>query len=414
MSRELKYRLLTAAAVAAISMNVSLAEAETLGPVTDDIGVVKVEAGEPIVLGGYASSSGPDTSQGIIELRGAELAIRDFGQINGFDVKFETEDAQCTAEGGQTAATKLASNEHLLAVVGPSCSSGARVGAPILWNVGIPSVATGATAPNLTAPDRSEGLHGFMRAIANDSVSSALGAKYSAEGLKAKTAATIHDGSPFSEQSARGFEADFTKLGGTISAAEAISPSDTDMRPVLTRIAANPPDVLFIPVFTASVGFILRQMEEIPALKDAVTIGIVGVFAASVMEAAGPSIVGFRLFASSSEAFSDRFPAFLEQYETEYGEIPAGGFSAYGYDAATIILNAVKQVAKTDAEGNLYIGRKALRDAMFATKDLAGLTGSLTCTENGDCGVPAYVIYEFVNEDPGSFKPGENPKQVYP
>ena len=51
---------------------------------------------------------------------------------------------------------------------------------------------------------------------------------------------------------------------------------------------------------------------------------------------------------------------------------------------------------------------------MFGTKDLQGLTGSLTCTENGDCGVPAYVIYEFVDADPASFTPGTNPKQVYP
>ena len=401
------------AAVAAATFAGS-AHAETLGPVTDELGVVKIEAGDPIVLGGYASSSGPDTSQGIIELRGAELAIRDFGQIDGFDVKFVTEDAQCTAEAGQTAATKLAGDAQILAVVGPSCSSGARVGAPILWNVGIPSIATGATAPNLTAPDRSEGLHGFLRAIANDSVSSALGADYAINGLKAKTAATIHDGSPFSEQSARGFEAEFTARGGKITAAEAISPSDTDMRPVLTRIASNPPDVLFIPVFTASVGFIQRQMKEIPALANAVTIGNEGVFSAAVMEAAGPSIVGFRLFASSSDAFSDRFPAFLKAYEEEYGEIPAGGFSAYGYDAALVILSAIKKVAQTDADGNLYVGRKALRDAMFGTKELQGLTGSLTCTENGDCGVPAYVIYEFVDADPASFSPGTNPKQVYP
>lgn len=401
------------AAVAAVTFAAS-ASAETVGPVTDELGVVKIEAGDPIEIGGYASSSGPDTSQGIIELRGAELAIRDFGQINGFDVKFVTEDAQCTAEGGQTAATKLAGDAQIVAVVGPSCSSGARVGAPILWNVGIPSIATGATAPNLTAPDRAPGLHGFLRAIANDSVSSALGAEYAVNGLKAKTAATIHDGSPFSEQSARGFEAEFKARGGTITAAEAISPSDTDMRPVLTRIASNPPDVLFIPVFTASVGFIQRQMAEIPALKKYVTIGNEGVFAASVMEAAGPSIVGFRLFASSVDAFSDRFPAFLKAYETEYGESPAGGFSAYGYDAALVILSAIKQVAKADGDGNLYIGRKALRDAMFATKDLQGLTGALTCTKDGDCGVPAYVIYEFVDADPASFKPGTNPKQVYP
>jgi branched-chain amino acid transport system substrate-binding protein len=42
------------------------------------------------------------------------------------------------------------------------------------------------------------------------------------------------------------------------------------------------------------------------------------------------------------------------------------------------------------------------------------LTGALSCTKDGDCGVPAYVIYEFVDADPSTFKPGTNPKQVYP
>jgi len=38
-----------------------------------------------------------------------------------------------------------------------------------------------------------------------------------------------------------------------------------------------------------------------------------------------------------------------------------------------------------DADGTVHIGRQALRDALYATKDFAGLTGSLSCDENGDC-----------------------------
>jgi branched-chain amino acid transport system substrate-binding protein len=34
----------------------------------------------------------------------------------------------------------------------------------------------------------------------------------------------------------------------------------------------------------------------------------------------------------------------------------------------------------------LYIGRQALRDALYATSGYQGLTGSLTCNQYGDCG----------------------------
>ena len=40
------------------------------------------------------------------------------------------------------------------------------------------------------------------------------------------------------------------------------------------------------------------------------------------------------------------------------------------------------------ADGSLVIGRQALRDALYATKDFDGITGKLTCNENGDCADP--------------------------
>lgn len=389
--------------------------AETLGPVTDAIGVVKIAKRQQILIGGYSSQSGGDTNQGIDELRGSSLAIADAGgEVLGFPVKLLSEDAQCTAEGGQTAATKLAGNRQLLAVLGPSCSSGARVGAPILWNVGIPSVAFGATAPVLTAADRPADFQGFLRVIPNDLKSAEFAVGYALNTLHAKTAATIHDGSPYTEQLVRAFEAGFTAKGGKIAASEAIAPTDTDLRPVLTRIATNAPDIIFTPVFTSSIGFLLRQRGEVPALKDTVILGGEGVFSANVIEAAGADIVGFRIVGPSTDQFSDRFPAFVEGFKEEYGEAPIGGFSAYGYDAALLTLAAIKAVGQTDGDGNLYVGRKALHDAMLATKDLPGLTGSLSCGPTGDCGAATYAVWQFTGDDPSSFAPGTNPKRIYP
>ena len=57
-----------------------------------------------------------------------------------------------------------------------------------------------------------------------------------------------------------------------------------------------------------------------------------------------------------------------------------------------MLFNAVEKVAVMDADGNLYIGRQALRDALFATEGMEGITGTITCNEYGDCADPQIVI----------------------
>jgi branched-chain amino acid transport system substrate-binding protein len=40
----------------------------------------------------------------------------------------------------------------------------------------------------------------------------------------------------------------------------------------------------------------------------------------------------------------------------------------------------------------LFIPRRALRDALYATSGFEGLTGTLTCNEVGDCADPAIRV----------------------
>src|SRR5580698_4430901 len=80
-------------AVMAAAMMITLAAgavqaAQTLGPVTDDLGVVRIPKGAPIIIGGYWVISGADTAMGIDSKRGAELAFKDAGgKILGHPVK---------------------------------------------------------------------------------------------------------------------------------------------------------------------------------------------------------------------------------------------------------------------------------------------------------------------------------------
>lgn len=410
--------LAAASLVAAGVIAVSPTEgAETKGPVTDEIGVLKLSKGQPMFIGGYWTLSGPDTALGLDQKRAVEIAFDDANNmIAGHPIRLIAEDSQCNAEGGQTAATKLGSNQRIVLVLGPDCSSAATPGAPILWRAGIVSIGTSTTAPALTAADRKSGYFGFLRTIYNDLDAGKADAEYFYNELKCRTVATIHDGSPYAEQLARVMEGTFKKLGGKITAAEAVAPTDVDMRPVLTRIATDKPCVLYFPIFVAAGAQIVRQAGEISGLEKTHIIGGSALNAPGFIEAAGDSVVGFTFtnVDASSEAFGKLYPEFVEKYKKKFGELPIQSFHANAYDAATIAIMAIEKVAKTDADGNTYIGRKALRDALFATKGVEGIAGSINCGEHGDCSGFKFAVYRFTNSDPETFKIGTNPKKIYP
>jgi branched-chain amino acid transport system substrate-binding protein len=233
--------------------------AQTVGPVTDDIGVIKIPKGAPIQIGGYWVISGPDTAMGVDSKRGAEIAFGEVGnKLLGHPIKFQVEDDMCNAEGGQTAGTKLASNPQITIVLGGACSSAATPAAPILWAQGITNVCTACSAPTLTAPDRGPQYDGFARTIASDIDQGASDAKYIYTVLHAKTLATVHDGSPYAQQLAAVTAKNFIALGGKVVSQEAVAPTDVDMHPVLTKVAAAKPDVFYTP-FTRSSGIFLDR-----------------------------------------------------------------------------------------------------------------------------------------------------------
>ena len=405
-----------AAFAAAVAVS-SFAAAETVGPVTDPIGVVKIAKGQPVVVGGYWPLNGPDGALGLDQKRGVELAIQDAkGTFDGHPIRLEAEDSQCSVEGGQTAAAKLATNPQVLAVIGPACSSEARGGAPILWQSGIPSIGTSATAPTLTAPNRGPGFEGFLRTVHSDNAAAPVIAKYVREVLKADKVATIHDGTPYPEQVVRAFEEQFTMLGGQVVAREAVAPTDSDMRPVLTRVATAQPQVIFMPVFVNAAAFLVRQAKEVPGLQKTTLLGTDAVLSPNFLEAAGDAAVGYTIAGTdtSPQALGPRYVALLEKYKAKYGEDPLAAFHPQGYDAGGVLLAALKKVAVKGDDGSLYVGRKALRDALYATKDYEGVTGTLTCSPTGDCGQAKFHILEFVDGSLDSYKVGVNPKVIWP
>jgi branched-chain amino acid transport system substrate-binding protein len=386
---------------------------------TDALGCVTIGPDEPVHIAYWGVLSGADASLGEDSKHGVEIAIDDMGgKFHDHDIQLTTEDGLCTPEGGATAASKLAADTSLVALVGSSCSDETVGGIAAITNAGLTTISPSNTRPALTDPSRGADYAGYLRTAHSDAFQGKAVAEFAYNSLGVRKAATIHDGSAYAQALQQVFADNFTALGGEIVAQEAVAKDATDMRPVLTSIAAKAPEFLYYPVFIAAGGYITAQVREIAGLEDVKIAGSDGIFSPELLKGGGPNTEGMYLSSPDFSAFPEGYAAFIEKHKAKYGGPPPSTFHAHAYDATGIIFAALEKVAVIADDGTINVPRKALRDAIYATKDYKGITGTLSCSPSGDCGAPVIAVYEIVNSDPASWNPQDaanpNPKKVYP
>lgn len=388
------YALLAMLVIAGMALAACAPAAPTF-ECTDPIGCVDIGPNEPIHLAYALVISGPDQTLGIDSRNGIEVAINLKGQVLGHDVQLTGEDDGCSAEGGQAAGTRLAADPTIVAVLATSCSSAARVAVPLLSDAGFAIVSPSNTAPDLTEEGNENQHPGYLRTAHNDEVQGAAAAQFAFEELGVTTAATIHDGSLYAEKLQEVFAQSFQERGGTVTTTEAVDPNGTDFTGALTSIAATEPEFIYMPIFVNAGSLITRQAKEVPGLEEVRLMGADGMFTEDVVEGAGEAVEGLFLSSPDLAAFGPEYQStFLPKYQELFGTEPISIFHAHAFDATNMIFAAIEQVAVQDEDGTLHIPRQALRDALYATSNFPGLTGSLTCTPTGDCADPKIAVYE--------------------
>ncbi len=359
----------------------------------DAIGCVEIAPGDPIRIASALVITGPNAQLGTDSQRGVEIAIEDRGEIEGHPIELQAEDDGCTAEGGQTAAQKIVSDPTIVGVIGTSCSGAGVPASAIMADNGFVMISPSNTAPVLTHPDTRE--EGYFRTAHNDEVQGAAMAQFAYNELGARVAAAIHDGDPYTEGLASVFRDSFEELGGEIVAFEAEDPNATNVTPVLTTIAAaGPPEFLYYPVFTVLGANLTQQARQVEGLGETDVAGADGMLSPDFLEAAGDAALGMYLSGPDLGFENQAYTDFLATYQENYGSEPVAAFHAHAYDATNILLDAIVEVAQVSDDGTMLIGRQALRDAVAATSGYTGITGTLTCDENGDCADPAIAVNE--------------------
>lgn len=366
---------------------------------TDAIGCVTVAPDEPIHIAYMLTVSGATAYLGEDSRGAIEIAIDDRGgELLGHPIQLSGEDSLCSAEGGQTAATKVASDPTILGVIGTNCSSAATAGMPTISAAGLVMLSPSNTAPALTLEGETW-QPGYFRIAHTDLFQGSVAAEFAYNELGARTAATIHDGSPYADQLQQVFAGRFQELGGTITFQGAVNVGDTDMRTVLTSVAADSPEVLYFPIFEPEGPFIVAQSSEIAGLENTTLMGADGLLSDSFPENSGPKVVGMYLSGPyvSGAAYDD----FLAKWSAKFGGSPPSGFHAFAYDGTNILLDAIEKVATVDDDGTVHIGRQALRDAIAGLSSYTGLTGRLDCSDDD------YSAFGITNPSHGDCATGE-------
>ena len=369
------------------------------------LGIVTVEAGDAIQIRSLEAITGDVAFFGLPIDRATQIAVDDYGQIHGFDVDLGTSlDDLCSNDGGQAAAQTIVADEDVVGVIGTSCSGAAVAAAPLITDAGVVLISGGNTSPHLTSDmqgtvgkDRSVG---YYRTAHNDRVQGAAVAKFVFSELGISTAAAIHDGDPYTEGLAQAFKDFFEAEGGTVTRYSAVNKGDTDMVPVLTEVAAGSPGLLFFPIFQPAGDFIADQAPSVAGLEDTVLMAADGLLNTNYLSL--PQTRGM-YFSGPDQRFGENVNQstgksavdFLATYEAAYGEKPAAPFWAHGYDATTLLLDAIAAASWIE-DDNLMIDRQGIRDYLDSVQGYQGLIGVINCDEYGDCGAAKVTVIQNI------------------
>ncbi len=389
ITRRTAARLLAGTALAAVAPGAAYAEDK----------VVKV--------GINLSLTGGDAESGGKMRDGALMAIAEAnakGSVPGYRIEpFILDDATATA--GQydpaqaaTNARKFVSDRTVVAAVGPQMSGAGKAMAPILSQGNLAIITPSSTNPDLTDPKfaaqyRPGGKAIYFRTVTTDAFQGPNMADFFAEDLKVKRIYVLDDQGAYGIGMADAFQKRIADKGVTVLGRDQLDPKAADYSAILTKIKSLNADSLYYGgVGTAGVKLIKQSYEILPDIKKGGGDGLVG---GDLLKGAGfPAIEGWYATIAAPHMTADpKLAAWVAAFKQKYGSAPED-YSITAYDAALVIVGAVKAVAASGKP----VTRDAVRDAIQTGK-FDTLQGEVSYDANGDVNSKVVSVFQVVKDD---------------
>ena len=345
-------------------------------------------------IGSMSPLTGPYASDGTDIKNGVLTAIAVFeenGGIPGYDkIELFAQDTACDPKQAVAAANKLI-NLEVAGVVGAYCSSSTIPSSEALAEEDIPMLTPASTHQDVT--DR--GLEYMFRLCGRDDDQAPAAAKFIKESLGAKTMFIVDDKTTYSQGLADGVSKAAQALGVKVLKHEHVNQGDKDFAAVLTLAKSINADVFYMSLQGYSPAALMTLQAKRVGMKSQIVTQD-AVFQPKYMEVAKDAAEGAFLTYGFTDPTTPEYKAFEERYVPKYGKIAA--YATYAYDAATVLLNAIKASGSTDP---------AKIKAELMKMDVQGVAKRIKFNEKGDSG-SSYIAFKV---EGGKFVPYWDPEK---
>ena len=326
-----------------------------------------------ITVGFVTSQSGPGSSIGVLYDRGMKAALEYASSVGEEKVKFIQLDDGSDPSAATRNARKLVEENKVDLLIGTATAPSSIAMVAVANELKVPMISISPiTVPATDSGDR--------WAIAMPQPPSLM-VKVVVDRMKRdgiKGFAYIGFSDAWGDLVYNGAQKPAEADGMKILTNERYARTDTSVTGQVLKIMATKPDAVLLggsatqgalpPLTLAERGY-KGPLYGTPALLNADFIRVGGKAVEGVQVSAGPVIVAEQL---PDSHFSKKISmAFRAAYQKANGMPTTDGFSAYSFDAWLVFLDAAKRAMATAKPGTPEF-RTALKNAMFATKDLVG------------------------------------------
>jgi branched-chain amino acid transport system substrate-binding protein len=332
-------------------------------------------------------------------VNGITLALEERGyQAGDVTLNYESQD-NATAQAGKwdearcaENAQSAAQNESIVGWIGPFNSGCAQVQIPILNQAGLAMVSPANTYLGLTKPggeadepDRyyPTGTRNYTRVIVADDKQGQAGASWMRD-LGVQRVYILDDQETYGRGLADQFEQAAQAQGIEVLGRDGIDGNAANYRSLMNRIAELQPDAIYFGGITQNNAAQLVSDKVGAGMPNdqVIFMGPDGIVEEAFIEAAGES--GEGVYATFGGLPPEELPGagqnFVQSYEERFPDAPIEAYTAYGYEAANVMLDAIQRAYEADGE----VTRENVLRELFATSNYSGVLGTWSFDQDGD------------------------------
>jgi len=350
--------------------------------------------------------TGADAEDAELIKDGAMLAVDQAnakGGVAGYKIEAIVLDSG-TATAGQydpaqaaTNTRKLVANMGVVANIGPQMSGEGKAMSAILSEADMATITPSSTNPDITNPQfasqyRPKGKAVYFRTVTTDAFQGPNMANYYAEVLHVKTVYVLDDSGAYGVGIADSFSKRAAEKGIKILGRDQLNPKEADYTTILTKIKGLNPDALYYGgVGQAGVKLTKQAYDVIPKMPKG---GGDGMYGGTILTGGGfPSVDGwYATIAGPHLLDNPEVQQWVKAFQAKYNKVPQD-YSITAYDAALVILDAIKRVAATGKTPD----RHNVRDAIQASR-LKTMQGTISFDKNGDINSRVVSVFKIVHD----------------